>query len=84
MLNKFEVLCFSLQKFVDLHSQATVKPRKVAVPFAENLVVVVMIVKYCIPLCKANYAFNGDKIPTYKLPNLERERRNWILAIVAF
>ena len=40
-----------------------------------------MVLKCCIPLCKGNYDSSSERVPVYKLPKDEKEKRKWILVI---
>ena len=40
-----------------------------------------MVLKYCVPNSKSNYAFSNDKVPVYKLPQNDENKKKWIAAI---
>ena len=40
-----------------------------------------MVLKCCVPNCKSIYASSNDKIPVYKLPQSNEEKKKWIAAI---
>ena len=40
-----------------------------------------MALKCCVPNCKSNYASSNDKVPVYKLPQNNKDKKKWIAAI---
>ena len=40
-----------------------------------------MVIKCCVPNCKSNYAFSNDKVPVYKLPQNNKDKKKWIAVI---
>ena len=40
-----------------------------------------MVVKCCVTLCKGNYASSSKRLPVYKLPQYEKEKKKWISVI---
>ena len=40
-----------------------------------------MVLKCCVPLCKGNYDSSSERVPLYKLPKDEEEKRKWISVI---
>ena len=33
----------------------------------------------CVPNCKSNYVFSSDKVPVYKLPQNNEDKKNGLL-----
>ena len=40
-----------------------------------------MVLKCRVTLCKGNYASSSKKVPVYKLPQYEKEKKKWISVI---
>ena len=40
-----------------------------------------MVLKCCVPNCKINYASSNDKVPAYKLPQNNKDKKKWIVVI---
>ena len=40
-----------------------------------------MVLKCCVPNCKSSYASKNDKVPVYKLPQNNEDKKKWIAAI---
>ena len=40
-----------------------------------------MVLKCCVPNCNRNYAASKDKVPVYKLPQNNEDKKKWIVAI---
>ena len=40
-----------------------------------------MVLKCCVTLCKGNYASSSKRVPAYKLPQYEKEKKKWISVI---
>ena len=40
-----------------------------------------MVLKCCVTLCKGNYTSSSKRVPVYKLPQYEKEKKKWISVI---
>ena len=40
-----------------------------------------MVLKCCVPNCESNYASSNDKVPVYKFPQNNEDKKKWIAAI---